>query len=308
MNLKRTMIDVTTGSVRGLARFFRRMVEIATGKKEERTMEDYLKCPTDETYLRLLKSRNPEKYSRMSKTTLNRMARLLDFVINFSRGLIRVSPDNSKNQDEVLRVILGRDLSFDKPKARYEALKETLIALREFGYSWHTKNGMVHVYDVVADDGADDDDADTVGTTSTTTTVRVFYNGDCSELPAKNTPPEKCGKKKAGQKTVAESVAEANRCPCHKGDSDKKSDGTGSLLEDLTMAKLTLDIADSQLMSVVKSVAESGHCPRRKGDSDKKSADPGSLLGSLTAVGLTLDVVDSLITSALVRLKHGDRK
>ena len=307
MNLKRTMIDVTTGSVRGLARFFRRMVEIATGKKEERTMEDYLKCPTDETYLRLLKSRNPEKYSRMSKTTLNRMARLLDFVINFSRGLIRVSPNNSKNQDEVLRVILGRDLSFDKPKARYAALKETLIALREFGYSWHTKNGMVHVYDVVEDGGADDD-ADTVGTTSTTTTVRVFYNGDCSELPAKNTPPEKCGKKKAGHKTVAESVADANRCPCHKGDSDKKSDGTGSLLEDLTMAKLTLDIADSQLMSVAKSVAESGHCPCRKSDSDKKSDGTGSLLGGLTAVGLTLNAVDSLITSALVRLKHVDRK
>ena len=306
MNLK-TMIDVTTGSVRGLARFFRRMVEIATGKKEERTMEDYLKCPTDETYLRLLKSRNPEKYSRMSKTTLNRMARLLDFVINFSRGLIRVSPNNSKNQDEVLRVILGRDLSFDKPKARYAALKETLIALREFGYSWHTKNGMVHVYDVVEDDGADDD-ADTVGTTSTTTTVRVFYNGDCSELSEKNTPPEKCGKKKAGQKTVAERVAEANRCPCHKGDSDKKSDGTGSLLEDLTMAKLTLDIADSQLMSAVKSVAESGHCSCRKSDSDKKSDGTGSLLGGLTAVGLTLTAVDSLITSALVRLKHGDRK
>ena len=307
MNLKRTMIDVTTGSVRGLARFFRRMAAIATGKKEERTMEDYLKCPTDETYLRLLKSRNPEKYSRMSKTTLNRMARLLDFVINFSRGLIRVSPDNSKNQDEVLRVILGRDLSFDKPKARYTALKETLIALREFGYSWHTKNGMVHVYDVVEDGGADDD-ADTVGTTSTTTTVRVFYNGDCSELPTKDTPPEKCGKKKAGQKTVAECVAEANRCPRHKGDSDKKSDGTGSLLGDLAMAKLTLDIADSQLMSVAKSVAESDHCSCRKGDSDKKSDGTGSLLGGLTAVGLTLDIVDSLIMSAVGRLKHGDRK
>ena len=302
------MMELTTGSVRSLARFFRRMAEIATGKKEERTMEDYLKCPTDETYLRLLKSRNPEKYSRMSKTTLNRMARLLDFVINFSRGLIRVSPDNSKNQDEVLRVILGRDLSFDKPKARYTALKETLIALREFGYSWHTKNGMVHVYDVVEDDGADDY-ADTVGTTSTTTTVRVFYNGDCGELSEKNTPPEKCGKKKkAGQKTVAESVAEANRCPCHKGGSDKKSDGTGSLLEDITMAKLTLDIADSQLMSIAKSVAESGHCSCRKGDSDKKSDGTGSLLGGLTAVGLTLTAVDSLITSALVRLKHGDRK
>ena len=308
MNLKRTMMELTTGSVRSLARFFRRMAAIATGKKEERTMEDYLKCPTDETYLRLLKSRNPEKYSRMSKTTLNRLARLLDFVINFSRGLIRVSPDNSKNQDEVLRVILGRDLSFDKPKARYTALKETLIALREFGYSWHTKNGMVHVYDVVEDGGADDDDADTVGTTSTTTTVRVFYNGDCSELPTKNTPPEKCGKKKAGQKTVAESVAEANRCPCHKGDSDKKSDGTGSLLGDLAMAKLTLDIADSQLMSVAKSVAESGHCSCRKGVSDKKSDGMGSLLGGLTAVGLTLDIVDSLITSAVGRLKHGDRK
>lgn len=307
MNLKRTMLELTTGSVRGLARFFRRMVAIATGKKEERTMEDYLKCPTDETYLRLLKSRNPEKYSRMSKTTLNRMARLLDFVINFSRGLIRVSPDNSKNQDELLRVILGRDLSFDKPKARYEALKETLIALREFGYSWHTKNGMVHVYDVAVDDGADDD-ADTVGTTSTTTTVRVFYNGDCSELSEKNTPPEKCGKKKAGQKTVAERAAEANRCPCHKGGSDKKSEGTGSLLEDLTMAKLTLDIADSQLMSVAKSVAESGHCSCRKRDSDKKSDSTGSLLGGLTAVGLTLDIVDSLITSAVGRLKHGDRK
>ena len=305
MNLKRTMIELTTGSVRSLARFFRRMAAIATGKKEERTMEDYLKCPTDETYLRLLKSRNPEKYSRMSKTTLNRLARLLDFVINFSRGLIRVSPDNSKKQDEVLRVILGRDLSFDKPKARYTALKETLIALREFGYSWHTKNGMVYVYDVVEDGGADDDDdADTVGTTSTTTTVRVFYNGDCGELPTKNTPPEKCGKKK----TVAESVAEANRCPCHKGDSDKKSDDTGSLLGDLTMAKLTLDIADSQLMSVAKSVAESGHCSCRKGVSDKKSDGTGSLLGGLTAVGLTLDVVDSLIMSAVGRLKHGDRK
>ena len=301
------MMELTTGSVRSLARFFRRMAEIATGKKEERTMEDYLKCPTDETYLRLLKSRNPEKYNRMSKTTLNRMARLLDFVINFSRGLIRVSPDNSKNQDEVLRVILGRELSFDKPKARYAALKETLIALREFGYSWHTKNGMVHVYDVVEDDGADDD-ADTVGTTSTTTTVRVFYNGDCSELSAKNTPPEKCGKKKAGQKTVAESVAEANRCPRHKGDSDKKPDGTGSLLGDLAMAKLTLDIADGQLLSVAKSVAESDHCSCRKGDSDKKSDGTGSLLGGLTAVGLTLDIVDSLIMSAVGRLKHGDRK
>ena len=51
--------------------------------------------------------------------------------------------------------------------------------------------------------------------------------------------------------SVAKSVAESDHCSCRKGDSDKKSDGTGSLLGGLTAVGLTLDIVDSLIMSAV---------------------------------------------------------